>query len=248
MKLTIPAHVKLKLSTWRDMGKTEVTGFFISEKNNPLEIIDARMITASVSPVTIDIDANDLIEFYKDMSEKGIFPDQLRIWWHTHPGGSSPSGTDMKTFASLNEDRSLGVMYILGKNDETCIIELRDRETGLSIQKNLPIETDTTTAVDWNIDYMDLVEEYNATVIKETWNFPAIKKKTFGFTKNGFAEKREVEELDPEDFLWERCEYDDDEEDYLDRYEDYQNPSTRRSYQDPYIVMIEDGGKANDHF
>jgi len=158
--LNIPPHVMTKLHTWRGWGPSEVTGFFVSSKENVLDIIDAELVRAACSSVSVDITSEELLEFYQRMAEKGIYPSQLRVWWHTHPKMTAdPSHIDFDTFDELNQDRALGVMYILGEDHETCHLSIRDKETGLESIEEIKISHQSVNS-SWQLDYESLKKDY----------------------------------------------------------------------------------------
>lgn len=161
-KLIIPEHIMLKLRAWRDMGDTEVTGFFITEKDNPLTVVDAILAKAKCSMASVDISAESLQDMYLEQSKNGIYPGQLLIWWHTHPGNSAnPSTEDIKTFNELGRDRTTNMMYILAKNDnETMKLSVRDKITDLTSENNLQINH---PIISWTNmpDYAELKAEYD---------------------------------------------------------------------------------------
>lgn len=167
MKLKIPQHIMFKLQAWRDMGDTEVTGFFVTEQGSINEVIDAVIIKAECSMASVDISAESLEKMYFDMTEKGIYPAQLQIWWHTHPGNSaSPSGTDQTTFAELGQDRARNIMYILAKGgEEFAQVSVTDLDSGLMLKSDMGIEHPFTK---WQAfpGYDELKKQYSESVIK----------------------------------------------------------------------------------
>lgn len=166
MKLEIPQHIMLKLQAWRDMGTTEVTGFFITEKDNIFKVIDALIVKAKCTAATVDIDAEAIEQMYIEQSQKGIYPDQLMIWWHTHPGNSAtPSGTDEATFKSLGKDRTLNVMYILAQGgNEFAQVSVTDIASQFMLKKSIEVEhpftmwEDFPTAEELKTQYDENVE------------------------------------------------------------------------------------------
>ena len=202
MTLTIPTHVLLKLQAWRDMGPTEVTGFFITDKDNPLQVIDALLIESTCSSVTIDIKPEAETKMYMDQTAQGIYPDQLMIWWHTHPGASArPSATDIETFEEYSEDRTSNIMYILSKtNEDFARICVRDPKTGLSITKDLEVEYVTDSWINFP-DYEDLKIEYHKKVM---WKKCLVfSKQKAGILSDFKYDEDETEFLDWEEELYE---------------------------------------------
>jgi proteasome lid subunit RPN8/RPN11 len=168
MKLNIPEHVMLKLRTWRDIGNTEVTGFFVTEKNNPLNVIDAVLARATCSVAAVDIKPDAIQDLYIEQTKNKVYPDQLMIWWHTHPGGcANPSSQDTATFNKLGKDRTTNYMYILSRTDEeTFRVSIKDKASGMCLETSLQI---SHTIMPWTNypDFSELKAEYDAKVIIE---------------------------------------------------------------------------------
>lgn len=166
MKLKIPEHIMLKLRTWRDIGNTEVTGFFITEKDKPLDVIDAVLAKATCTVATVDIKPEDIQNLYIEQTKKGIYPNQLMIWWHTHPGSSAtPSSEDINTFDKLGKDRTANYMYILSKTDEeTFKVSVKDKSSGLMLQGNIQVEHPILAWKDFP-DYDELKSQYDEKVV-----------------------------------------------------------------------------------
>jgi len=171
MDLNIPQHTLFKLQAWRDMGETEVTGFFVTEKGDMRNVIDAIIIKAECSVATVDISAEAIENMYLSLAKKDIYPDQLQIWWHTHPGNSaSPSHTDEKTFAELGQDRPLNIMYILASGgDEFAQISVTDIKSKIMLRSEINIKHPFT---EWSTfpSYEELKKDYNDNVIRPVVN------------------------------------------------------------------------------
>jgi proteasome lid subunit RPN8/RPN11 len=190
--LLIPEFVRLKLATWRDLGNTEVTGFFISDPANPLKIIDAVLVKADCTCVTVDISSDSLMDLYAKMAqEQQVYTDQLRIWWHTHPNMAPiPSGTDRETFESINQSRGLGIMYICGQTEDYAEMQITDIPTGLTLTRSLEIRPYSSKFSD--VNYEELMDEYFACVKDVSVNHLFDWKKQKGKAENlkdSFGEK-----------------------------------------------------------
>jgi proteasome lid subunit RPN8/RPN11 len=174
MNLILPEHVMLKLRAWRDMGGTEVTGFFITEKNCPFKVIDAVLAKADCSVATVNIKPEDIQDLYIEQSKAGVYPDQLMIWWHTHPGNSaSPSGEDQKTFNELGKDRTINYMYILSKSDnEVFQVSLKDKATGLTLESELEVIHPVSPWENFP-DYSELRRQYDEKISSANWHQPS---------------------------------------------------------------------------
>lgn len=171
-KLQIPQHVKFKLEVWRDIGDTEVTGFFITEKDKPLKVIDAILVESKCSSVEVDISAESLEDMYLEQMKKGIFPAQLLIWWHTHPGnGAGPSITDESTFEDFGKDRTFNAMYILASGgDDFAQISVTDLTTGIMLSKPIKIKY-VHEAWTEDICYDDLKADYDEKITVKIFSY-----------------------------------------------------------------------------
>jgi len=116
-----------KFQWFRDRGDTEISGFGISKKEEPLYVMDFLTVLQKATSASIELDDVALNNFLKEMVEtKGYHPSEvLRIWLHTHPGTSaSPSGTDMDTFRNVFGGADWALMVILAKGGE-CKAKVR---------------------------------------------------------------------------------------------------------------------------
>lgn len=153
-----------KLCFLRDKGPTEVGGFAISHKNDPLHVKDIRLIPQKTTSVTVKFDDIGVADFTEDMFENGLHPQQfLRIWWHTHPGNSAiPSFVDEGTFEDVFGKCNWSVMFILARGGETYArLQLRGDIKGSVL---LPVQVERTTIYDpsWKEEY-----DNNVTHLKE---------------------------------------------------------------------------------
>lgn len=165
--LEIPQHVMMLLRSWRDMGSTEVTGFFVTERDSPLKVIDAILIEATCTGGSVDIKPEAITGMYSAQIEEKVYPDQLGIWWHTHPGGSpNPSAQDWTTFRDMCKDRNTNIMYILAKGDqEFAHIGVTDPQSSLTLEMNLAIKHPHGGWADMP-DWAELQEQYEERVKK----------------------------------------------------------------------------------
>lgn len=110
-----------KLLFFRDAGSTEIGGFGVSSKADPLLVEDFIVINQTTTAVTVAFDDEAVANYFEDMVAAGRQPAQFaRIWIHTHPGSSpSPSGTDEETFARVFGSCDWAVMFILAKGGDT---------------------------------------------------------------------------------------------------------------------------------
>ncbi len=82
---------------------TEIGGFLVSSKDDPLAIVDFALVEQRSSFASVKFTENGIADYYAKMSEQGYQPDQCaRIWAHTHPAmpatPSSGSSSDETTF------------------------------------------------------------------------------------------------------------------------------------------------------
>lgn len=110
-----------KILYMRDLGETEVGGFGISHKDDPLYIYDFQIVKQKCTMASIEFDDQSVSDFNINAAESGLHPSQyMRIWIHTHPGNSaSPSSTDEKTFREAFGDCQWAIMFILAKGGDT---------------------------------------------------------------------------------------------------------------------------------
>jgi proteasome lid subunit RPN8/RPN11 len=115
-----------KLQWFRDRGSTEIGGFGISLKEEPLYVFDFLTVLQQCTTAGVEFDDDAVAKFLNDMDQSGYTPDEvLRVWLHTHPGNSaSPSGTDMNTFRDVFGGSDWSIMVILAKGGE-CKARLR---------------------------------------------------------------------------------------------------------------------------
>ena len=115
-----------KLQWFRDRGATEIGGFGISLKEEPLYVIDFLTVAQQCTSTHVEFDDDAVAKLLDEMDQKGYSPDEvLRIWLHTHPANSaSPSGTDMDTFRDVFGGSDWSIMVILAKGGE-CKAKLR---------------------------------------------------------------------------------------------------------------------------
>jgi hypothetical protein len=142
----------LKLNYFCYAGDTEVGGFAISDPENPLRIIDFRLVKQRSTFATVD-----LSEGLADYVEACVFDEKLplercyRIWWHTHPEMSAqPSGTDEATFADPatfgGPDVSWSVMFIFSKTRDTYA-RLRIRNGNMQAVQELKVVAENASAL-----------------------------------------------------------------------------------------------------
>ena len=171
IKLRFSPTAWSKLLYLRDIGNTEVGGFGITLKDDPLYVYDFSLIAQESSGASVDFKDEDVADFAMDMAEAGFEPAQfMRIWIHTHPNMSAePSGTDEETFARAFGGCDWAVMAIVSKsNDEYCRIQLNSGPIS-GVYMEIPIEIDYTTYDFYASDSEKWAKEYKNKVTKKVW-------------------------------------------------------------------------------
>jgi hypothetical protein len=145
-----PATAALRFSPYawakfkylRDKGDTEVGAYGITEKDDPLAIIDVIMIKQEASAAHVDFDDEAIADFFEDQVELGRKPSQFaRIWLHTHPGNCAiPSSIDEDTFTRVFGRCDWAVMAILARGGD---LSARLRyNTGVRAEFQIKVEID----------------------------------------------------------------------------------------------------------
>jgi proteasome lid subunit RPN8/RPN11 len=108
-----------KLIWFRDRGNTEIGGFGITTKDDPLFVYDIAIPKQEVSSAFVEFNDNAVSDHFEDMFDQGIQPANCgRIWIHTHPAGlARPSSKDEETFARVFGKCDWAVMFILPKQE-----------------------------------------------------------------------------------------------------------------------------------
>ena len=110
----------LKLVYFCHAGDTEIAGFAITAKDDPLYVKEFVTVRQQTSATTVALDDQAVADFLDRAVDAGLKPQQvLRIWLHTHPDCSAePSNTDEKTFARVFGSCDWAVMFILSRTAE----------------------------------------------------------------------------------------------------------------------------------
>ena len=133
----------LKLQFFCHAGDTEIAGFGITAKDDPLHVVDFVTIKQRASMVTVAMDDEAVADFMDRFVDLGMQPQQfLRIWCHTHPGSSpNPSGTDEDTFERVFGACDWAVMFIISRTGATY--------ARLSLHVGPGMSSDLPVSVDW---------------------------------------------------------------------------------------------------
>ena len=164
-KLVFSPKAWVKILYMRDRGKTEVSGFGISSEDDPLHIIDFKLLPQLNWPTFTEFDDKASPAYLEDMYHAGFQPNRcFRVWIHTHPGmTASPSGHDHDTFERTTEMASWGVMCIVADRAYAKLIVNAD---GLSGTRELTVTPSMTGVfegvteedyVAWEAEYCECV-------------------------------------------------------------------------------------------
>ena len=120
-EITFTPLAWLKLQFFCHLGETEIGGFGITAKDDPLYVEDFVTVRQQTSMMTVAMEDEAVADFSDRCVDQGLLPQNfLRIWCHTHPGVSpDPSGVDEETFARVFGACDWAVMFILGRTAKT---------------------------------------------------------------------------------------------------------------------------------
>lgn len=96
-------------------------GFGISSPDNLLFVADLRLLRQETTTVSVKFDDASVAEFFDEMVDAGLRPEQFaRLWIHTHPGNSAhPSSVDERTFTRVFGRADWALMFILARDGDT---------------------------------------------------------------------------------------------------------------------------------
>jgi len=119
--LTFSPLAWLKLQYFCHAGDSEIAGFAITAKDDPLYVAEFVTVRQNTSSVTVVMDDQAVADYLDRCVDAGLPPQRtLRIWIHTHPGSSAqPSHTDEGTFARVFGSCEWAVMFILSRSGDT---------------------------------------------------------------------------------------------------------------------------------
>lgn len=123
---------------------TEIGGMAITDVNDPLRVVDIKIVKQIVSVAGVSFDDDDLADFMITMCDPdGEYKLQpincMRIWIHTHPSGmTTPSSLDESTFAGAFGKADWAVMFILARSGEVYA-RMRSTVGGLTVNTALDI-------------------------------------------------------------------------------------------------------------
>lgn len=116
LRLTPYAYQKLMFCLHRD--DVEVSGFGVSDEDDPLLVLDFMLVEQECSASHTAMTEEGIAEYGARMLGFGYEPARcMRIWIHTHPRiGARPSGVDEGLFRDLYGNYSWSVMAIVDKD------------------------------------------------------------------------------------------------------------------------------------
>ena len=160
-----------KLLLLRDLGPTEVGGFGVTAKVDPLLVEDVRLVRQTCSAVTVAFDDEAVADFFDERVDAGLRPERFgRVWVHTHPGDCPrPSGTDEETFARAFAGLDWAVMAILARGGESYA-RLKFG-CGPGAELVIPVRVEYATAFP-AADHAAWRAEYEACVRQGAWDLP----------------------------------------------------------------------------
>jgi len=146
---------------------TEVSGFGISNDEDPFLVEDFILLRQQSSAAHTDLDGEAIGELVYDMVQAGKEPHQCsRIWIHTHPEMSAhPSATDENTFRAVFAGYDWVIMCIVSMLGDASA-RIRVTLPSLTFSMELPITiVDKGTCKDleglkkgWDAEYKGLVK------------------------------------------------------------------------------------------
>ncbi len=116
--LAFTPYAWAKLVFFCNYGETEIGGFGITSRENPLLVTDFVTVAQETTPCAVCFDDEAVADFFEDQVDAGRTPAEFaRIWLHTHPGDCpTPSGTDEQTFMRVFGRCDWSVMFIMTRN------------------------------------------------------------------------------------------------------------------------------------
>jgi hypothetical protein len=168
--LKIEGYAFDKFLFMRDHKEFEVTMFGITKPEDPLHVVDFKLVKQVVNSASSDCDQDYMCEYNERMYlDHGILPINCeRIWCHTHPmtgeTSANPSGKDMSTWNDKdNELKQFLVMLILSRSNHiTCKLRIKS-----NLGKVIP-SVDIPIAYEKDIKVEILKDETYSNKIKES--------------------------------------------------------------------------------
>lgn len=162
-RITFSKYAYAKLQHMCHKGNSEISGFGVSDPNNPFRIIDFKLIKQKSTLAYTDMDTNAVRDYMEDELMAGR---PIRVWIHTHPGDSAtPSHTDEDQLSTYFRGPNYFVMFILAKGGATtCRLRMQPPELNFHVDKELPLGVERLFEPDRVIDVASWEKEYEDTV------------------------------------------------------------------------------------
>ena len=143
----------LKINRLMRQNNTEVGALAVTQRNNPLYILDLLIPTQQVSGARVEFDDDSIGDINLQMAQRGYTVEQyMRIWIHTHPGTSTtPSSVDEDTFRNRWAQMPYAMMVIVGYRG-TCYCRL-------SVRAPFPYVRELPSEIDWDAKGYDIPED-----------------------------------------------------------------------------------------
>jgi hypothetical protein len=141
-KLVITAFAYQKLLYWEALSKkNEISCFGVAlNPNDLLRVTELYLPEQEVDSGSTDPTSDGLVQMYEDLEEHALEPVQFsRIWIHTHPGKSAPSGVDYATCKEVFGGCNWFVMLVKGSDGFTCYLYIMG---DMPVRLTLQVEVD----------------------------------------------------------------------------------------------------------
>ena len=163
-----------KLVYMKEHATTEVSGFGITDPDNPLYVTDFHLVLQDCTSVSAKLNDKALADFQEDMLDSGLSPiNFMRVQIHTHPGmNADPSGIDEETFYRVFGKCDWAIMFILGEDNKyTCTLQYNTFPTG---RFKLPVVVEDFVNDQWDTELAENVFEevipYIGMNVSKTYN------------------------------------------------------------------------------
>ena len=175
-KLTVSGFAHAKIQAFRALTETETTGYGVFDED--FNVVDFVMLKHEATVASVDIEGEDEAHFTMHRISQGAREHITALWWHTHPGGSSPSSTDLKTFGEQQRQKPVSIMLIYG-SDGSYYAELAVTHKEFSATEKLQVIVDHTlpwgeeTVQDWKAQVAKLCVKRNIVSFPSYSTYPA---------------------------------------------------------------------------
>lgn len=162
----------------RDAGDTEVGGFGISSRADPLRVEDVVLVPQRTTPTFVALDDVAVADHFDQQVDAGRSPDEFaRIWLHTHPGQSpQPSPTDEQTFRRVFGACDWAVMGILARGGASYAQLYFAAGPGGSLRIPIKVDFDGSFPASdedaWQDEYQRCVRPYQGADLPDSCDLP----------------------------------------------------------------------------